>query len=545
MGDRGWLGPPDGVSRRGFLQGVGVGGAAIAGSGVLAACGGGGKASTGGAPVASGSGNAATPGNPRKGGTLRVAMIGNGTGETANPNIVSTPIDTLRVAAIFDPMIRPAPGHKREPGLVVDWSRNDDATVWELKLRPDVTWHDGSPLTPEDLIYTLRTFGAKGSFGANAVSYINLRDVKKVGPLTVRVPLQRPVADLGAYFIYVNSTWVIKDGTKDFRKPVGTGPYKVVSFVPGQRMVAEANREYWDSPKPYPDRFELVSIDDPTARLNALTSGEIDIAMGIPYATARANLNSKAYRVVVGSPGASFTFYMAVDSPAFRDPKVRQAMKLIPDRQAMINSALAGFGAPGRDLLALGVKYFNSELPPREQDIEKAKSLLKAAGASDLRVTLHTGEVLPGFNDAAAVFAQQAKAAGVQINVKREQIAQYFNPALLYLKMAFAQDSWPGASLNASYSLQYPKGAPFNETHWNDPSWEALLNKAEAATDEAQAAELWNQVQKVLYDNGGQIVWANQRTTDAASNKVRGYGAEGSGWLYGSDDDRIWNWGLA
>jgi len=545
MGDRDWIDLDTGLSRRRFVEGVGIGGAAIASSGLLAACGGDDDKGDGGAPGTSGSDNAGTPGNPSRGGNLRFGMIGNGTGETANPNMVSTPIDTVRVAAIFDPMIRPAPNHKREDGLVVGWKPNADATVWELKLRPDVTWHDGSPLTAEDLIFTLRTFGAKGSFGANAVAFVELNDLKKLDPLTVRVPLKRPIADLGAYFIYVNSTWVIKDGTTDFQKPVGTGPYKVKSFVPGQRMVAEANRDYWDSPKPYPDQFELVSIDDPTARLNALTSGQIDIAAGIPYATARANLKSKDYRVVVGAPGASFTFYMAIDDPAFRDVKVRQAMKLILDREAMINSALAGFGAPGRDLLAPGTPYFDDSVPVPQQDIEKAKSLLKSAGASDLQVTLHTADVLPGFTDAAAVFAQQAKAAGVTINVKREQIAQYLNPALLYLKMPFGQDAWPGPSLNASYSLQYPQGAAFNETHWNDPSWEKLLNQAEAATDEAEATELWTQVQKTLYDEGGQIVWANQQTTDACSNAVRGYGEKGSGWLYGTDDDRVWNWGLA
>lgn len=540
-----WLQGADEITRRRLLQRMGAGGLALAGAGLLSACGGSSTGPTQSTTVATGDRNFGAPATPARGGTLRMGMIGNGTAETANPNIVTSPIDTVRVAAIFDPMIRPAPFYKREPGLVVDWAHNDDATVWELKLRSGVTWHDGKPLTADDLIYTLRTFGAPTSFGGNAVSFVALRDLKKLDDLTVRVPLKIPVADLGAYFIYVNSTFVIQDGTKDFRNPVGTGPYKVDSFVPGQRMVASANRDYWDSPKPYPDKFELVSIDDPTARMNALTSGQIDIAAGMPYAEARANLNNDAYRVVVGQPGLSYVFYMRVDAPAFRDPRVREAMKLIPDRQAMINSSLSGFGDVGRDLIAPGVAFFNDSLPARKQDLEKAKSLLKAAGASDLRVTLHTAEILPGFVDAASVFAEQAKAAGVQIEVKREQIAQYFNPSVLYLKMPFAQSAWPGPSLNASYSLQYLKQSFFNETRWSDPAWDKQFAQAQAETDQARAQELWNGVQKTQYDRGGDIVWAYWKSTDAVSNKVRGFGERGSGWLYGTDDDRVWNWGLA
>lgn len=550
---RSWFEPGSEMNRRELLQRSGGGAVALAGgSTLLAACGGssssGSKSSTGGSSTTATdkfAANTGTPPNPSKGGNLRVAMIGNGTSETYNPFIVSTPIDTVHVASVFDPMVRPAPHYSREPGLITNWSSSADATVWELTLRDGVTWHDGKPLTPDDLIYTLRTFAAPTSLGQNAVANVRLHDLKKVGKNIVRVPLSIPIADLQGYFIYVNTTYIVQDGTKSYSKPVGTGPFKLQSFVPGQRSALTANREYWDSPKPYPDQLEVLSIDDPTARLNALQGGQIDLCLNLPFAEAQANLNSSAFKVVVGQPGVSYVIYMRVDAAPFQDVRVREAMKLIPDRQAMIEAALSGFGAPGRDLIAPGVKFFNNSLPARAQDIEKAKSLLKAAGQSDLTVTLHTAEVLPGFEAAATVFAQQAAAAGVKVNVKREQASQYFNPEILYLKETFAQDAWPGPALNFNYSSEYVKGAFLNETHWNSPSWDALFNKAQGETDPAKAQALWNQVQQVQYDQGGSIVWAYWRSTDAASSKVRGFGEPGSGWLYGTDDDRVWNWGLA
>src|SRR5262249_38093457 len=153
-----------------------------------------------------------------------------------------------------------------------------------------------------------------------------------------------------------------------------------------------ANRDYWDSPKPYPDQLTILSIEDPTARLNALQAGQIDICVAMPSAVARANLKSTSYKVIVGEPGQSYVIYMRCDSGPFRDPRVRQAMRLIPDRQAMINSVLDGFAEVGNDVQCPGVKYFDSSLPQRTQDIEQAKSLLKAAGASGLSVTIDTAE---------------------------------------------------------------------------------------------------------------------------------------------------------
>lgn len=120
-------------------------------------------------------------------------MIGNGTSETYNPFIVWTPIDTVHVAAVFDPMVRPAPYYGRENGLITNWSSDKDPTVSELTLRDGVTWQEGKPLMPDDLICTMRTFAAPTSWGGNAVATERLNDLRKVGKNTVSLPLS-PVA---------------------------------------------------------------------------------------------------------------------------------------------------------------------------------------------------------------------------------------------------------------------------------------------------------------------------------------------------------------
>jgi peptide/nickel transport system substrate-binding protein len=530
-------------TRRTLLRNAGVAGAGFAASGLLAACGG--TGSTTAASKASGT-STTTFQTPSRGGTLRVGMVGNGTSETYNPALISTPIDDLHGYAVFDPFVRVAPNHQRAPGLILDWTHNADATVWELKLRPGVTFHDGKPFTADDVIWTLRSMGNPAHAGHFAVVQVRLNELKKLDKHTVRVPLKIPIADLAAYFVYLNASYVIQDGATKFAKPVGTGPYKLESFVPGQRSVLSANRDYWDQPRPYPDELQIISIDDDTARLNALVAGQIDICNSIPAAEAKAHLaGGGPYSVLVGAPGFAQCFYMRVDQPPFNDVRVRQAMRLVIDRQAMINSALSGFGTVGNDLAGYGVKYYDSSLPQRTQDIAKAKSLLKAAGHSDLRVTLHSSPAFVGFEQAAAVLQQQASSAGITVQVKYEQPAEYFNPNLLYLKESFAQTAWPASSLNAWYSDAVLSTSPFNETHFENPASDRLFYRAQAATDPTQAAQLWNQVQAEQWNNGGYIVWALVHSTDAVSSKARGIGGPGTGWLYGLDDHRVWNWGLA
>jgi len=531
------------LDRRRFLQTLGGAGLGVAAGGLLAACGAGSGGSTAGiVHTTAGAGLAAS--TPKPGGRLRVANAGNGTSESFNPALVASPIDFLHANSVFDVMVRPAPNYGREPGLVMQWNPSKDATSYELKLRPGVTWHDGKPFGADDMIYTLRFIGQPKNLGNAAVANVRLDQLKKIDELTVKVPLKLPIADLAAYFLDLNASYVVQDGATDFTNPIGTGPYKLESFTPGQQAVLSANRDYWDSPRPYPDELEIISIDDSTARVNALLGGRIDICQGLTFADARANLDGGQYTVVVGAPGEAYTIYMRCDSGPFKDVRVREAMKLIVDRQQMIDDTLSGFGTVGNDIMGHGARYFDHGLPQHSQDIERAKSLLKSAGAADLKVTLNTAPVLPGFVESATVFAQQAAAAGVQVEVKQEQVSSYFNPAISFLKQTFAQDIWAAPSLNGYYSQALLTNSPINETHWHSASFDRLFYKAQGATNEQEAQELWSKLQRIQWKEGGNIAWCYYQSTDGVSSAVRGYGGPGTGWMYGNDDLRVWNWGL-
>jgi peptide/nickel transport system substrate-binding protein len=459
-------------------------------------------------------------GDPVRGGRLRVGHVGGGSGESVNPAVGSSFIDASRFFNIYDPLFRVSPELEVQPGLVVEWTPNDDSTVWEFKLRPDVVWHDGKSFTADDVIYTLRQMGDDGHTAHSSVLNIKLADIRKIDDVTLEIPLVRPDARLFDQFVQQN-TVIVQDGSTPTRLPVGTGPFKLTKFTPGQRSLAVRNENYWEEGKPYADEWEDISIDDNTARLNALLGGEIDMMSQLPFSQARAEAGGDRIQVIDAPSPALQVFLMRLDVEPFDDVRVRQAFRLIADRQALIDGALAGYGTLGNDLAGSGLPYFmDVEVP--EQDLEQARSLLQEAGHENLEVTLHTSDIVPGFVEAATLFAEQAEGAGVTVNVKREAANAYFDTSLLYTTLPFAQSFWTYSSLAAWYTQSVLSDAVWNETHFRDKAYDALIQDAIGATDEATAQDLWDQVQQRQLDEGGYIIWAYQNIVDAAAPNVGG-----------------------
>ncbi len=491
------------LTRNDLIRAAAVGGAALAAGGTLA------ERALGGLVQ-----------RPQRGGRLRVAHVGAGKSESFNPGRGSSFIDASRYYNLYDPLVRVRPDLTSAPGLALEWIPNKDSTQWLVRLRPGVTFHNGKDFTADDVIYTLRSMGDPKHVGHASVSGIRLGGLRKVGRLAVRIPLTSPNARLFDNFNVQNSV-VIPVGLKDFSKPVGTGAFSFRSFTPGQRSLCVRNADYWENGKPYVDEWEDISIDEPSARLNALLAGDVDMLSQLDPRQARAHLNGRQIRVLNAPSTTIQVFSMAVDLDPFKDKRVRQAFRLIPDRQALINGALAGFATPGNDLPGRGLPNYLSA-PVRKRDPERAKFLLKQAGQEDLTVTLQTSNIVPGFVEAATLFAQQAKAAGVDVKVKRESATAYFDTSLLYTKMAFAQSFWTVTALGQWYPQSLISSAVWNETHWRQKSYDRLIQSAIGAPNAALAKKRWREVQEIQYQDGGYIVWANINLVDGVGKNVRG-----------------------
>ena len=145
---------------------------------------------------------------------------------------------------------------------------------------------------------------------------------------------------------------------------------------------------------------------------------------------------------------------------------------------------------------------------------------------------------MPGFVESATLFAQQAKAAGVTVNIKKEAANAFFDTSLLYTKLDFSQDFWAAGSLGAWYELALLSDAAWTETHWRQESYDKLIREAQGAPDEKTAEEKFRELQQIQYDEGGYIIWTNINIVDATANYVKGIEPSSftalGGWNYRS-----------
>jgi peptide/nickel transport system substrate-binding protein len=238
-------------------------------------------------------------------------------------------------------------------------------------------------------------------------------------------------------------------------------------------------------------------------------------------------------KALISLPGQWTPFTMRVDKAPFTDVKVRQAMRAIVDRKQLIDVSLDGFGAVGNDVFSQWDPCYDAS-QVRDQDLELAKSLLKQAGQEGLTVELMTADFAVGVPQAAQVFAQQAKGAGVTVNINKVPVGTFYGPN--YLQWTFAQDFWgysPYLSQVAQGSLTT---SPFNETHWNDAQYVSLYKQANSTTDAAKRCQIVGEMQKIDFEQGGYIIAAYNKLLDLMSSRVHGFEPAGTGIVLGNAD---------
>jgi peptide/nickel transport system substrate-binding protein len=515
------------LDRRGFL----VAGAGAAASLALAACGGSSSSSSsskGGA--ASTAAGAAPPsgGTPVRGGRLKIAFIGGGSSESLNPTQAClADVDIARAASLFDGLVSfPDANGNIHPTLAESLEPNKDGTVWDIRLRSGVTWHDGDPLIAEDVIYWLNYINnPKSGACLNFLPtlYMELKKMKKMDNLTVRIPLTRPMANLPAMFCQEGQA-LIKRGTTSFSHPIGTGPFQFVSWTPGQNSVFKRNPNYWQNGHPYLDELEFLSIPDTTARMNALTAGQVDGAAGMPYPQAKAYQSqgaSSPVNVLVTNGSNEVYFTLGTATKPFSDLRVRQAFKLLIDREQMLKTVNLGFGEILNDLWGKGLTHYDSNIQQRTPDIEQAKSLLKQAGYdNNLHVTLTTAPFVPGMVEAATLLAQQAQAVGVTINLRKVPAGTYFSQG--WPNYQFGQTSFQACPLDYFYATTQLPGCPYPDAQFKDPKAYSLVNEALADLNPSTAQDKWNALQQYMWTNGAHVHWGTGPYTDGLSKKVHG-----------------------
>ena len=504
------------VTRRQVIRGAaGLGAGAALGS-VLAACG-----SSGGGTGTSASPLSTASGTPKKGGSLNVGIEGGSAKETVGPwSLLEGPQIALSFQ-IYNRLLEYTPDFKLENVLAESVEASPDAKVWTVRLRADVAYSDGKPVTADDVVFSYQSIidPKNPQSGATSLSMLKPSGIKKIDDRTVQFTLDTPNAIFPELLAYRENSIVRPDF--DPKNPIGTGPFVLTSFAPGQQMEFVPNPNYFGE-GPYVDQLTLIEFADPVARVNALLGGTVDQVTNLAATQAQTVTASPGYAVWDTDTGGWQPFTMRIDQTPFSDVRVRQAFRLIVDRQQMIDQAFNGRGGLGNDMYAPYDPGYPKDLPQRVQDLEQAKSLLKQAGYdNNLNVELVTSTAVGGGAvEAAQVFAQQATGAGVTVKVNKTDPTVFYGDN--YLKWTFADDFWGTRGYLAQTTQGSLPSAPYNETHWKNAKWQALVEEAFRTPDDAKRNALISEAATIEYNEGGYIIWSFTTLLDGYSDKLAG-----------------------
>jgi peptide/nickel transport system substrate-binding protein len=499
-----------GLSRRHFLHGSALAAGGLA-AGVLTGCG---DSGSGGA--VSSRKTAAAAAKPAYGGKLRIGTAFGGPTDSLDPGAANQGADYYRTDALFDALCYLDTSYQVQLQLAESMEPNAKGTLWTVRLRSGVQWHDGKPLTADDVIYTLKRDQKLQLVGTYATDVIDFTGLKKLDAQTLQIPLTVARADYPLDLCAPLN--IVQDGTTDFRHPIGTGPFTYVSFSPGRSSLFAKNPDYWVPGRPYVDFLEITTIADPTSRVNALLAGEVDAIDQMSFAAGRQYKETTAFQLIETRSGNILPLTMACDIAPFDDPRVRRAMRLIANRPALVEAAQLGFGQIGNDIEGKGQPGYPAAVAQRAQDLDQARSLLKSAGHEKLTVTLNTSALQPGMLESSTAYAQQAKAAGVNVLINNISPADYYGPQ--YLKYPFGVSGWADLPIEQFMASALVPGAPYNETHWHNPAFNALYNQARGTSDAATRDQLLVEAQEMLYDDGGYLIWGLTPNLDGYARHV-------------------------
>ncbi|MFF3679498.1 ABC transporter substrate-binding protein [Streptomyces sp. NPDC002120] len=475
---------------------------------------------------------------PKPGGRLRAAFAGGGAGETLDPHAANLFVDAARAKALFDKLADFGADLAPVPRLAARWEPNETLDTWRITLRR-AAFHGGRPVTAEDVLYSYRRIAdPQGTFRAKAsLEPVDLAASRAVDATTVEFRLRRPYAEfpntLAAFGAYI----VPKDTTA-FDRPVGSGPFTFVSFKPGASLLVKRNPDYWEG-APHLEELEFVIAGEESARVNALLGGQVEYAHELNPATARAH-EGKGRIDVVRLPGSAMQgFVMKTDRPPFDDKRVRQAFFLIADRRELVDGALSGAGEIGNDLFGKGCRYYAAGLPQRVQDLDRARALLKEAGAEGLRVTLDTAPAATGFIEAAGIFKEQAAKAGVTVEVKVGNKETYWKDILSSGTLAsYRSGAMP---IESHVSQRLLTASTTNATKWQHKDFDDLYQQAQSTPDEKERTALHERMQRRLHAEGGFLIWGFADWIVATAPKVRGVSrAAPANTLDWARFDRLW-----
>ena len=485
-----------------------------------------------------------------RGGKLTAGLGGANTSDSWDARTHS---DIFMIAScqgtVFDSLTEVAADGSLVGELAESWE-SSDAKTWTFNLRQGVSFHNGKAFGADDVIASLNMHLGEESKSAAKPIVENIAEMKKMGEHQVQLVLSAPNADfpylMSDYHIVMYPAGQIEEAIAN---GIGTGLYKVKAFDPGVRMVAtRVDDHYKGDSAGFFDEVEYVAINDNTARMNALMTGQVDTINRIDFKTEALLKANPALRIQEVTGNQHYTFPMLTDTSPYNDVNVRKAIKYGVNRQELVDKVLLGHGAVGNDSpIGPANQYYHDEMEQLAYDPDKASFYLKQAGMDSIDIDLSASNAaFEGAVDAAQLMQASMAGTGININVIQEPADGYWSN--VWLKKGFCACYWSGrATEDWMFATAYEAGVPWNDSQWDEKDsarFQELLLSARAELDSDTRKTQYHEMQQILRDEGGTIIPMFANYVQAVNNRI--HSPETVGNLWQMDNARMAErWSLA
>ncbi len=459
---------------------------------------------------------------PKKGGTMRMGKAHGNTNDTLDPGTATNGFMMALLQGVHGYLTLVGADGSVQPDVAESWEASSDASVWTFKLRSNVSFHDGRTLSADDVVASINHHRGPDSTSAAGPLVKPIKEIRAEGNDKVVFELETGAADFPFYLTdYHLPVCPSSEGKMDWQSGVGCGNYEMTDFQPGIRASFKRFLGHWDEGRGHFDSIEMISLVDLNARTTALVSGEVDAIDRLDLKTVGLLARRPGVNIQSVAGSQHYTFAMSCNKEPFTDVNVRRALKYAINREELVEKILFGYGTVGNDHpIGRGQRFYNDEMDQTSYDPDQAKYYLRQAGLDGLKVDLSAADAaFGGAVDAAVLFQNSAKDAGIEINVVREPNDGYWSD--VWMAKPFSAVYWGGRPVeDQMFSTAYQSGAAWNDTFWSNERFDELLLKARAELNEDLRREMYHEMQVIVNQDGGAIIPMFADFVFATSDKV-------------------------
>jgi peptide/nickel transport system substrate-binding protein len=441
---------------------------------------------------------------PQKGGDLVLGIDSAGATDSLDPATYTANYMQTVGYQWGNPLVELDENNAVIPELAESWEPNEQATEWVFKLRKGVQFSDGKEMTAADVVYSINHHRGEGST-SGAQGYLQpITDIKATDKHEVTVVLEASNADV-PYILSDYHLLIMPEGA-DPTAAIGTGPFVIEAFEPGVRAFSRRNPNYWKAGRGHVDTVETVAINDLTARTSALQTGQVHFINRVDPKTVALLELAPGVKIYDVPSAGHYTFPVRCDTPPFDNNDLRLALKYGIDRYQMVEQILRGYGKVGNDHpIPEFDPFYDSELPQREYDPDKAAFHLKQSGHTGPLVLYISDAAFTGAVDAATLFREHAVAAGLPLEVQRVPEDGYWTDT--WMQEPFVGSYWGGRpTADLMLSVAYQSDAAWNESFWKREDFDKLLRQARGELDFDRRKAMYADLQRMVSEDGGEVI---------------------------------------